>query len=266
MHRPSNAAGLPPRAARVERSAWLRRWTARAIACALVLAGAACGSGLFGREYEYEEEIYLKVDGSATVVVNTSLAALSALRGAPSFDDGDDGVDRDAVRRFYVSKVTEVTRVSRPWTRHGRKFVQIRVDTHDIRTLAQAVPFAWSAYGFTPRGETVTFVQAIGASMLPNAVGPWQGNELVAVRLHVPAKIQFHNAPSKQVERGNIVSWEQSLKDRLAGKPLRVEVRMERNSILAWTLTIFGGAAAAAAVLFVVVIWWVKRKGRPEAA
>jgi len=102
--------------------------------------------------------------------------------------------------------------------------------------------------------------------VLPNAKGPWQGDELVAVRLHVPAKIQFHNAPSKQVERGNIVSWEQPLKDRLAGQPLRVEVRMERNSILAWTLTIFGASAAAAAILFAGVIWWVRRKGRPVTA
>ena len=232
----------------------------------IALVSAACGTGLFGREYEYEEEIYLKVDGSATVVVNTSLAALSALRGAPSFDDGDAGVDRDAVRRFFQSPVTEVTRVSRPWERHGRKFVQVRVSTSDIRTLGRATPFAWSAYAFTPRGETVTFVQTMGASVLPNATGPWQGGELVAIRLHVPAKIQFHNAPSKEVDRGNILSWEQPLKDRLAGQPLRVEVRMERSSILAWTLTIFGGAAAAAAVLFVVVIWWIKRKGRESAA
>ena len=69
----------------------------------------------------------------------------------------------------------------------------------------------------------MTFVQAMGPSVLPNAKGPWQGGELVAVRLHVPAKIQFHNAPSKQVERGSIVSWEQPLKDRLAGQPLRVD-------------------------------------------
>ena len=106
----------------------------------------------------------------------------------------------------------------------------------------------------------------MGPSVLPNATGPWQGGELVAVRLHVPAKIQFHNAPSKQVERGNIVSWEQPLKERLAGQPLRVEVRMERSSILAWTLTIFGASAAAAAILFVLVIWWVRRKGRPATA
>ena len=249
---------------------WPRRLAAGAALVALGLGGAACGGGgLFGREYEYEEEIYLKVDGSATVVVNTSLAALSALRGAPSFDDGDSGVDRDAVRRFYQSPVTEVTRVSRPWQRHGRRFVQVRVDTGDIRALSKAKPFAWSSYGFTPRGETVTFVQALGAPAAPPDLaggGTWTGGELVAIRLHVPAKIQFHNAPSKKVERGNIVSWEQPLKDRLAGEPLRVEVRMERESILAWTLTIFGLSAAAAAVLFVAVIWWVRRKGRPEAA
>ena len=63
-------------------TAW-RRFVGRAVLGALALAAAACGSDLFGREYEYEEEIYLKVDGSATVVVNASLAALSALRGAP---------------------------------------------------------------------------------------------------------------------------------------------------------------------------------------
>jgi hypothetical protein len=241
------------------------------LALGLGLGGAGCGGGgLFGREYEYEEEIYLKVDGSATVVVNASLAALSALRGAPSFDDGEAGVDRDAVRRFYESPVTEVTRVSRPWQRHGRRFVQVRVATDDIRALSKAKPFDWSRYGFTPRGETVTFVQALGEPA-PTASGAarggtWTGSELVAVRLHVPAKIQFHNAPSKKVERGNIVSWEQPLKDRLAGQPLRVEVRMERESILAWTLTIFGAAAGAAALLFVAVIWLVRRRGRASAA
>jgi hypothetical protein len=250
----------------VGRAARLRQLIAGTAFGALVLACAACGSDLFGREYEYEEEIYLKVDGTATVVVNTSLAALSALRGAPSFEDGEGGVDRDAVRRFFESPVTRVARVGRPWQRHGRKFVQVRVTTDDIRSLSKAVPFAWSAYAFTPRGDTVTFVQAMGPAVLPNAAGPWRGGELVAVRLHVPAKIQFHNAPSKRVDRGNIVSWEQTLKDRLAGQPLRVEVRMERNSILAWTLTIFGAAAAAAATLFGRVIWWVKRKGREAAA
>jgi hypothetical protein len=241
------------------------RWLAGTAVAALVVASIGC-QGLF-REYEYEEEIYLKVDGSATVVVNTSLAALSALRGARSFDRGEDGVDRDGIRGFFASSVGQVTRVSQPWQRYGRRFVQVRVETADIRTLGRSPAFSWSTYGFTPHGDTVTFVQAMGApaasSGAPAAV--WQGDEIVAIRLHVPAKIQFHNAPSKKVERGNIVSWEQPLRDRLAGQPIRVEVRMERESILKWTLTIFGSAAAAAALLFVVVIWWVRRKGRESA-
>jgi hypothetical protein len=242
------------------------RWLAGTAVVTLLLTSAGC-QGLF-REYEYEEEIYLKVDGSATVVVNTSLAALTALRGAKSFDRGDEGVDRDGVRSFFESPVSQVTRVSRPWQRYGRRFVQVRVETTDIRTLSRSPAFAWSAYGFTPHGDTVTFVQAMGAPVAAAAAAPavWQGSEIVAIRLHVPAKIQFHNAPSKRVERGNIVSWEQPLKDRLAGQPIRVEVRMERESILKWTLTIFGSAAAAAALLFAWVIWWVRRKGHPEAA
>jgi hypothetical protein len=246
----------------------VRRGTRRATAAAtllgaLALAVAACGGGgLFGREYEYEEEIYLKVDGSATVVVNSSLAALSALRGAPSFDDGSGGVDREAVRRFFASPVTEVGRVSKPWERHGRKFVQVRVFTEDIRTLSKSVPFAWSTYAFAERGETVTFVQAIGPSTLPNAAGPWQGNEVVAVRLHVPAKIQFHNAPSKTVERGNIVVWEQPLADRLAGKPLSIEARMDTESILYRTLWLFGVMIVVVVTLFAGLLWWIVRKGR----
>ena len=245
-------------------SARSRRSIAGVAALALVAASAGC-QGFF-REYEYEEEVYLNVDGSATVVVNTSLAALSALRGAKRFDNGDD-VDRDGVRGFFQSPVSNVTRVSRPWTRYGRRFIQVRVDTADIRTLSRAPAFAWSAYGFNPRGETITFVQNLGTPASP--AGPptaWQGGEIFAIRLHVPAKIQYHNAPSKKVDRGNIVSWEQPLKDRLAGQPLHVEVRMERESILKWTLTIFGASAAAAAALFVFVVWWVRRKGRPVPA
>ena len=44
--------------------------------------GAGCGSRGFFRPFEYDEDIHLSLDGSATVYVNASLAALAALRGA----------------------------------------------------------------------------------------------------------------------------------------------------------------------------------------
>jgi hypothetical protein len=55
------------------------------IAC-LVIVHAACGeAGRLFRQFEYEEDVYVSLDGSATVYVNSSIAALNALRGT-AFD------------------------------------------------------------------------------------------------------------------------------------------------------------------------------------
>ena len=76
--------------------------------------------------------------------------------------------------------------------------------------------------------------------------------------MHLPSRIEYHNATSRKVDRGNIVAWEQPLKDRLAGKPLEMEVRMQTQSILYRTLTIFGLALAAALALMAAVVIWVR--------
>jgi hypothetical protein len=236
--------------------------------CAALILGLAalisahCSRGVF-RQYEYEEEIYLKLDGSAEVVVNTSIPALVALRGAALDVDPDQRVDRTKVRAFFDSPAARVTSVSRPWRRSGRRFVQVRLRTDDVRRLSTASPFAWSSYRFAKQRNAVIYQQQIGrpsggASPASNA---WNGTEIVAVRLHVPSRITFHNATTRVVERGNILSWEQPLKERLGGRPLDVQVRMEAESILARTLTIFGISAAAALVLLASFVLWFKRKG-----
>jgi hypothetical protein len=239
----------------------VRRAAAAVLAGVLVVGSLGCGRGLF-RQYEYEEEIYLRIDGSADVVVNTSIPALVALRGATLSTDPNAQVDRDRVRALYESPTTTVSRVSRPWRRAGRRFVQVRLETSDIRTLSQAAPFSWSAYRLDSKDGLFVYRQTMGA---PNGAPPsnagWNGSELVAVRMHIPAKIRFHNAPSREVERGNIVEWEQPLRDRLAGKPIEIEVRMETESILARTLFIFGISAAAAFSLLAAIVLWVRRSG-----
>jgi hypothetical protein len=86
--------------------------------------------------------------------------------------------------------------------------------------------------------------------------------------VHLPSKIRYHDAPSKMVERGNIVVWEQPLADRLAGKPLALEVRMDSESILYRTLWLFGVMILVVVTLFAGLLWWIVRKGRthPPAA
>lgn len=235
---------------------------------------AACGTQLFGKQYEYEEDLYLSLDGSATLIVNTSLPALEVLRGL-DFQSDNGRVDRDAIRAAFNTPVTEVTRVSRPWRRNGRQFVQIRMDVSDVGQLGHAPPFAWSRYALTQSDGVHIFKQHVGESALrPGTmtnVG-WTGQELVAFRLHLPSRIIWHNsrdletnAPNEH-ERGNILRWEQHLADRLDGTPVEIEVRMESQSILYRTLWLFAGAFIAAIGLIIFLIWLTMRKGAKQAA
>ena len=240
----------------------------RGAALALVLATviwSACGPSDLFRQYQYEEEIYLSLDGSATVYVNSSVPALNALRGT-SIDVPPDGtIDLAQVSALYETAVTHVIRVTQS-RRASRWFVHVRLDVADVRRLGEAAPFAWSAYRFNRDGNLFVYRQTIQAAAGKEVghVG-WTGQEMVAFRLHLPSKIRYHNATLDNPKRGNIVVWEQRLDQRRQGKPLTLDARMDPESILYWTLQLFGATVAAVAATFGVVIWWIlRRAGRPE--
>jgi hypothetical protein len=260
----------------IERSG-KRRTARRVLASALVAAALvpACGGGLFGKVYEYEEDVTVSLDGSAEITVNASAPALAALRGLNLSMDPAVRIDRDAVRAAYQTPFAQVTRVSRPWRRQGRRFVQIRLNVPDIRKLSQAAPFSWSTYEVAEKDGLVVFKQTIGPSALrPGTLqkAGWTGGELVAVRLHLPSKIMWHNArdletnQTSTIARGNILSWEQALTDRLDGRPMAIEVRLDRQSILHRTLWLFAGAFASAVLVLGGLIWWTMRRGKDSEA
>ena len=244
------------------------------LAAALIAGATACNARqFFGKQYEYEEDLTLAIDGSATLVVNASLPALAVLRGLPVSTDPKAAVDREAIAALFESPVTDVTRVGRPWTRKGRRFVQVRIDVPDIRKLSEAPPFAWSTYEFASEGEKRVFVQRVGTSgFKPGSLQNygWDGSELIAFRVHVPSEILFHNARDVQTDepadigRGNIIAWEQRLTDRLDSRPIEARIEMESESILHRTLWLFAGAFAAAVIVLVLLIVWTVRKGRDQ--
>ena len=245
----------------------VRHWFGGFACLALVFVLAGCRA-LVPQQYEYEEELYLALDGSATMYVNGSVPALVALRGLDLDPDPLRPVDRRRVREIYESPVTHVTRVSTS-RRAGRRFVHLRIDVRDVRRLAEARPFAWSTYRLRRTGEEYVFTQRVGAAARRDVrAAGWRGSEIVAFRMHLPSRIRYHDAPSKMVERGNIVMWEQPLADRLAGKPLALEVRMDSESILYRTLWLFGVMILVVVTLFAGLLWWIVRKGRthPPAA
>jgi hypothetical protein len=229
------------------------------VAAALVFVD--CGGGLIKKQYEYEEELYLALDGSAALNVNASVPALVALRGVDLNPNSRARFDREGIRRFYEGPGATVTALSSS-RRYGRRFVHVSIDVTDVRTLEHLAPFAWSTYRFGREGDVYEFKQAVGpvAGKPLSNVG-WDGTELVAFRMHLPSRITFHNAPSHRTERGNILEWEQTLADRLGGTPIDIDVQLETQSILARTLLLFGTSVVAALATFAVVIWWIARRG-----
>jgi hypothetical protein len=230
-----------------------------ALVLLLQLASIACGS-VIARKYEYEEEVFLALDGSATVYVNASVPALVALRGAKLPIDPGARLDRALVRDMYASPTTRVENVTTS-RREGRRYVHLRLEVDDIRRLSEAAPFAWSTYRFAEDQDRFEFAQRMGdaAGAEVGNVG-WSGDELVAVRLHLPSRVDFHNSPSRTIERGNIIVWEQPLAERMKGSPLDIQARMEKESILVRTLALFAGMAVLVVATFVGVIWFVKTR------
>jgi hypothetical protein len=237
----------------------MRAWVAGILALAVVMSGCR---GVLKKEYEYEEELYLALDGSASLYVNASVPALVALRGVDLDVDPGARLDRQRVRAIFAGPNVEVSRVSTS-RRNGRRFVHVRVDADRLTDLQRLAPFAWSKYSMGGRGDVIEFHQVVGApAAKPVGDVGWTGAELVAFRMHLPSRIPYHNAPSREVQRGNILEWEQPLAERLKGAPVDIQVHLETRSILYSTLLLFGGTIVAAAFAFALVLWWIARKGR----
>ena len=241
----------------------------RAAAVLVLLASIACGAVPFGRQYEYEEQLYLDVDGSATVTVAGSFPALVALRGLPLDPAPGGRTDRDEVRRVLESQGCTVDSVNRGWRRHGRRFIGFQISTGDVRTLSSCAVLRWSSYSLDPAEGMLHYVQTVGAAAGgdPGQVN-WDGSELVAFKLHLPSRVYDHNVrrlednEPGEIERGNILTWEQRLADRRAGTPVTMDVIIDPTSILFTAIWLFAGAFGAAVVVLGSLIWWVMRRGR----
>lgn len=243
------------------------RWRTHAWALLLLSAVAWVCAGCqprFLRQFEYDEDIHLSLDGTAVIYVNASLPALAALRGADVDLSPGGRFDRERIAALFDRPGVHVARVTSS-RRHGRRFAHVRIEVSDIRRLPSTPMFSWATITFDRMGDLYRYREVLGASA-NKAVGNvgWDGSELVGFKLHLPSKIAYHNAGKDNLLRGNILAWEQTLTDRLAGQPLDMEARMQPTSILYDTLWLFLGSMAAAFTVLALIVWWVVKKGKDK--
>jgi len=243
------------------------KWTG--VCVCVVLAIVAILLGLRSpmlHQYEYQEDVHLSLDGSASVYISGSLPALVALHGMDLPTDPGSRIDRARIRQMFGGPGVTVSAVS-AWRRWGRRFVTVRLDTRDVRRLPGAAPFSRGAFEFGRFGSLYRLVERLGPAVnRPVGSVGWDGRELVGFRWHIPSRIERHNTLQENFLRGNILVWEQLLTKRLASTPLRMEVEMQPQSILYSALSLFAVSAISAIVVIALVVWWFVRKGRPDSA
>lgn len=254
---------MPVRSRRVTRL----KWTAFAVCVVLAIIGALLGlRGPMLHVYEYQEDVYLSLDGSASVYVSASIPALVALCGVDLSTDPKAPVDRAKLRAAFTGPGVSLSSIS-TWRRSGRRFVTLRVDATHVSKLSFVGPLARNVFEFSRVKAGYRVREHVGPSANWPVTGVgWDGSELVGYRWHLPAKIESHNTLDENFLRGNILVWEQPLAARLSGVPLDMQAEMQAESILYGTLWLFATSAAAALVLVALVLWWIVRKGKQRHA
>ena len=159
-----------------------------ALVLVAVLASIACGN-VIARKYEYEEEIFLALDGSATVYVNASVPALVALRGVVAAARSA-RAPRSPGRARSLRDAGVARRQRDHVAPRGPPLRPPANDVADIRRLGEAPPFAWSTYRYHEQDGQFEFTQtmraAAGSERRQCRLGR---HELIAVRLHLPSKV-----------------------------------------------------------------------------
>lgn len=217
------------------------------VALVLLLSLTACTA------YEYEEEIFLEMDGSGRFRISGSCEALGALLPLGE-------VSTDRVRSYFDEPHIELESV-RKTERDGRNFIHVGGRFSDWNRLCDHPAFSGRDCSLSEGPEFLELESTIPRPK--NTSYPSDAEASIAFRFHFPSTVRFHNS-RYGIERGNIVRWQRTMNEHLRGDPLRIRVRFEKRSVLETTVLVLLTAAGLVAVAVTSVIVLMVRKGRRQ--
>ena len=212
-------------------------------------------------QYEYEEEVDLRVDGSGEFTIHATKDVFSSLHGVRRMDSDTEFLKE--LRTFYDSPVFEVVSVTRS-RRNARTFFHIRARFDDLGELSKQAGLAIRALRIG-RGEELSLKAHVEGKDKWKGVARLPDEALVAFRFHFPSPVRYHNSTSG-LERGNIVRWETSVSELRRGVPLHLEARFDRRTVFSMTLILLAAAGALVILVISASLYFLTRLGRRQLA
>jgi hypothetical protein len=230
------------------------------LAVALLLAATLRGCV----RYEYEHEIWLKVDGSGQVNVTGRPGLWTAFKGVP-LDENDPAAMKKAVRELFersgltVRKVTVVRR-------RGHRYLYVSADFDDVNRISYTPAFPDLRVGLRREGGRLVLDGSWQRPLeaIPGGADAREG--LMAMRFHLPSKVYSHRRAVEGLERGNILTWRQETAEALDGGRIEFGAELDERSILFSTVMLFAGAVVLAVLLLALALWGLVRRGRRDLA
>ena len=215
--------------------------------------------------YEYEHEFWLRTDGSGSVFVTGRPALWVAFKGLGRGEDPEGTATREAARAFFEKAGLRVNRVTLT-RRRGQRYLFVSADFDDVNKLAASGAFPDLDIALRREGRRLRLTGAWRPPEGSPPVPTGHREGLLAVRFHLPSKVYLHDNAADGVERGNIVSWRQSVDQAQSARPVAFGAVMDDRSILLSTVILFGSAIGLALLILISIFAVVTHRGRKQVA
>ncbi|HEY7697580.1 MAG TPA: hypothetical protein VIE88_04150 [Vicinamibacteria bacterium] len=204
--------------------------------------------------YEYEEEVFLEIDGSGEIRMSGSKEAVAALHGI-------DQATIESAKELFEGEGVQILSALETM-RERRKFVHVRARFSDWEKLCRLPAFRDRGCRLAKETDALALELSLPSprTAVPESLDP---QALLALRYHFPSSIRYHDSPG-DVERGNILSWKRTVREHFAGRPLDLHVRFDRRTILAATVRILGLALGLVLASIGTGLVVMLRKGRRQ--
>jgi hypothetical protein len=224
------------------------------IATALLLAASIRGCVT----YEYEHELWLRVDGSGSVRVTGRPELWTVFKGLGPREESTFAESACAV--FQASGLR--VRRSAVTRRKGRNYLLVEADFDDVNRIGGTPAFPDLRISLTRRGDRLLLDGHWTRPPRAPEGDAVETDGTMAVRFHLPSRIYDHENAAAGVERGNIVAWRQDVAAALEGASIDFGAALDPRSILWSTVGLFAAAIVGALAILGASLALVVRRGR----